>query len=94
MTLQCALAGMYPPYQNSVWNPAVLWQPIPTKSRDETLGVAMIDDCNAVKDAWRPIKTDSLPELTGWLQRDSVSGTAHFAQFSFSRCFYGLLCHK
>lgn len=35
MSAAVALAGLYPPHKFQVWNPHVLWQPIPIKGISE-----------------------------------------------------------
>lgn len=70
MTLQSALAGIYPPKERSEWSKTVEWQPIPYTIDNQLLRMYAVDECKEQADAWKPISDDNLPNLVDWIERD------------------------
>lgn len=57
MSAQANLAGLYPPKGKDVWNPSILWQPIPVHTEKEKHDklLAMKKSCPAYETAYRNI---------------------------------------
>lgn len=52
MTMQAFLAGLYPPFDWSKWDPNLDWQPIPIGIDDPLLQMSNIDECIAYGESY------------------------------------------
>uniref|UniRef100_A0A914DNG7 Uncharacterized protein n=1 Tax=Acrobeloides nanus TaxID=290746 RepID=A0A914DNG7_9BILA len=68
MTLQLALAGLYPPKTFATWKPNINWTPVPYTIDDPMLRMYAIK-CPKSDKVWEPISHDLLPELKEQLTR-------------------------
>ncbi len=64
MTLQCALAGIFPPKDFSKWNSFLDWTPVPYQIDDPMLRMYAVSPCPTSDAAWQPITDDNLADLT------------------------------
>uniref|UniRef100_A0A914VCX2 Uncharacterized protein n=1 Tax=Plectus sambesii TaxID=2011161 RepID=A0A914VCX2_9BILA len=64
MTLQSALAGIFPPKDFSEWNSLLGWTPVPYQIDDPMLRMYAVSPCPKSDAAWQPITDDTLPDLT------------------------------
>jgi len=64
MTLQCALAGIFPPKDFSKWNSFLAWTPVPYQIDDPMLRMYAVSPCPTSDAAWQPITDDNLADLT------------------------------
>lgn len=70
MTLQTALAGVFPPATGrSKWNARVSWQPIPYEINDPLLRMYNVK-CPQYTTAYQGISDDNAPDARAWLNRD------------------------
>jgi hypothetical protein len=63
MTLQSALAGVFPPQDFADWNTKLDWTPVPYQIDDAMLRMYAVAPCPNSDAAWQPITDDNLPEL-------------------------------
>ncbi|TKR96320.1 hypothetical protein L596_010356 [Steinernema carpocapsae] len=68
MTLQAALAGLYPPQSYAVFDSALDWTPVPYTIDDPMLRMYAVSPCPNSDAAWRPISQDTLPALANLTQ--------------------------
>uniref|UniRef100_A0A8B9S3Z2 acid phosphatase n=1 Tax=Apteryx owenii TaxID=8824 RepID=A0A8B9S3Z2_APTOW len=93
MSAQASLAGLYPLTQSQIWNPKILWQPIPVHtvplSHDNLLYLPfphcpeyneLLKETFATRDFQRQTYS-SLPSITG-------SASGYYIQASHNFCFY------
>jgi prostatic aicd phosphatase len=66
MTLQCALAGIFPPKGFAEWNPAIGWTPVPYQIDDPMLRMYAVAPCPTSDAAWQPITDDNLADLSAF----------------------------
>lgn len=72
MTLQSALAGIFPPKGFSDWNPLLMWTPVPYQIDDAMLRMYAVSPCPTSDAAWQPITDDNLPDLKALTQKKKV----------------------
>ena len=64
MTLQCALAGIFPPKGFAEWNSVLGWTPVPYQIDDPMLRMYAVAPCPTSDAAWQPITDDNLADLS------------------------------
>lgn len=69
VTMQVALAGLFPPKGRAVWNPALLWTPIPVESSDPLLRMALVK-CPRYAEVYQPIANGIDGDAHAWLAKD------------------------
>ena len=69
MTLQTAMAGLWPLKARAKWNDKLDWQPIPYEINDPLLRMYNVD-CPQYKTVYQPISDDNCPACREWLARD------------------------
>uniref|UniRef100_A0A914UNP5 Acid phosphatase n=1 Tax=Plectus sambesii TaxID=2011161 RepID=A0A914UNP5_9BILA len=78
MTLQAALAGIFPPQDFAEWNQKLDWTPVPYQIDDPMLRMYAVSPCPNSDAAWQPISDDNLPELVR-LTREKKAFMDHVA---------------
>jgi len=68
-TLQSCFAGFFPPRGRSVWNPALIWTPIPYEINDPLLRMYNVK-CPHYTEAYQGISDDNDKATREWLGRD------------------------
>lgn len=68
-TLQTCMAGLFPPTGRAVWNPALLWTPIPYEINDPLLRMYNVK-CPHYTEAYQGISDDNDKAAYEWLNRD------------------------
>lgn len=63
MTLQSALAGIFPPKGFAEWG-KIPWTPVPYTIDDPMLRMYAVSPCPKSDKVWQPISEDTLPDLT------------------------------
>ncbi|TKR62910.1 hypothetical protein L596_026812 [Steinernema carpocapsae] len=68
MTLQAALAGLYPPKTYAAWG-SFDWTPVPYSIDDPLLRMYAVEGCPNSDKAWKPISEDKLGDLVELTQK-------------------------
>jgi len=68
-TLQSCMAGFFPPKGRAVWNPALIWTPIPYEISDPLLRMYNVK-CPHYTEAYQGISDDTDKAANAWLKND------------------------